>query len=239
MRDLFSDVVRPSVKIESRAWYTLPVSVAVHAAIAAVVVVIPLMAGDILQAPASLEAFVVAPAPPAPPPPPPAAAPSKTQQAPENREQTTVLTEPPSGIAAEPAAPAIPGVPGGVSEGMPTGVVGSTGPLAVLPTIPPPPSFTEPVRLVPGGRIKYPAKTKDVRPVYPAIALASRVEGRVIIEAIIGPDGRVKNAKVVKSVALLDRAALDAVREWQFTPTLLNGVPVPVIMTVTVDFTLQ
>jgi protein TonB len=61
----------------------------------------------------------------------------------------------------------------------------------------------------------------------------------VIIEAIIGPDGRVQEAKVLRSIPLLDAAALDAVRQWQFTPTLLNGVPVPVIMTVTVNFTLQ
>jgi len=55
----------------------------------------------------------------------------------------------------------------------------------------------------------------------------------------IGPDGRVKEAKVLRSIPLLDQAALDAVKQWQFTPTLLNGVPVPVIMTVTVNFTLQ
>ena len=60
-----------------------------------------------------------------------------------------------------------------------------------------------------------------------------------IIEATIGPDGAVKDAKVLRSIPLLDQAALDAVRQWQFTPTLLNGVPVPVIMTVTVQFTLS
>ena len=59
------------------------------------------------------------------------------------------------------------------------------------------------------------------------------------IEATIGPDGAVKDAKVLRSIPLLDQAALDAVRQWVFTPTLLNGVPVPVIMTVTVQFTLQ
>ena len=57
--------------------------------------------------------------------------------------------------------------------------------------------------------------------------------------ATIGADGRVKDAKVLRSIPLLDQAALDAVKQWQFTPTLLNGVPVPVIMTVTVNFTLQ
>jgi protein TonB len=61
----------------------------------------------------------------------------------------------------------------------------------------------------------------------------------VIIEATIGPSGKVADAKVLRSIPLLDNAALDAVRQWVFTPTLLNGVPVPVIMTVTVQFTLQ
>jgi periplasmic protein TonB len=61
----------------------------------------------------------------------------------------------------------------------------------------------------------------------------------VIIEATIGPSGKVTDAKVLRSIPLLDNAALEAVRQWEFTPTLLNGVPVPVIMTVTVQFTLQ
>ena len=74
---------------------------------------------------------------------------------------------------------------------------------------------------------------------YPAIAQSARVQGVVIIEATIGPDGAVQDAKVLRSIPLLDAAALDAVKQWEFTPTLLNGVPVPVIMTVTVNFTLQ
>ena len=102
---------------------------------------------------------------------------------------------------------------------------------------PPPPPPSAPVRV--GGNIKAPVKTKDVRPTYPAIAQSARVQGIVIIEATIGPSGKVTDAKVLRSIPLLDNAALDAVRQWQFTPTLLNGVPVPVIMTVTVQFTLQ
>jgi protein TonB len=90
-----------------------------------------------------------------------------------------------------------------------------------------------------GGQIKPPTKTKDVRPVYPAIAQSARVQGVVIVEATIGPDGHVQEAKVLRSIPLLDAAALDAVKQWVFTPTLLNGTPVPVIMTVTVNFTLQ
>jgi protein TonB len=90
-----------------------------------------------------------------------------------------------------------------------------------------------------GGHIKPPAKTKDVKPVYPAMAQAARVGGEVTIEATIGPDGKVADAKVVRSIPLLDQAALDAVRQWEYTPTLLNGVPVPVVMTVKINFTRQ
>jgi protein TonB len=102
---------------------------------------------------------------------------------------------------------------------------------------PPPPPPQAPVRV--GGNIKPPTKTRDVKPVYPPIAQSARVQGVVIIEATIGADGRVKEAKVLRGQPLLDQSALDAVKQWVFTPTLLNNVPVPVIMTVTVNFTLQ
>ena len=105
------------------------------------------------------------------------------------------------------------------------------------PPPPPPPPPPAPVRG--GGNIKPPQETKDVRPQYPSIAQSARVQGVVIIEATIGPNGRVADARVLRSTPLLDAAALDAVRQWEFSPTLLNGVPVPVIMTVTVQFTLS
>ena len=88
-----------------------------------------------------------------------------------------------------------------------------------------------------GGRIQAPKKIKDVKPVYPATAQSARVAGAVTIEMTIGPDGKVIDAKVVRSIPLLDQAALDAVRQWEYTPTLLNGVPVPVLVTVTLNFT--
>ncbi|GEM_PF-2813396 len=103
----------------------------------------------------------------------------------------------------------------------------------------PAPTWTEgdpPLRI--GGNIKEPKKLKDVRPVYPEIALNARVQGIVIIETQIDRDGRVSNARVIRPVALLDDAAIDAVMQWEFEPVLLNGQPVPVIMTVTVNFTL-
>ena len=74
---------------------------------------------------------------------------------------------------------------------------------------------------------------------YPAIAQAARIQGVVIIEATIDINGRVQDARILRSIQQLDGAALDAVRQWQYTPTLLNGMPVPVIITVTVNFKLN
>jgi TonB family protein len=89
-----------------------------------------------------------------------------------------------------------------------------------------------------GGDIKAPLKILDVRPIYPPLALAASVTGVVIIETRIGTDGSVEEAHVLRSIPLLDQAALDAVKQWRFTPTLLNGQAVPIIMTTTVNFTL-
>jgi TonB family protein len=90
-----------------------------------------------------------------------------------------------------------------------------------------------------GGNIKSPVKTRNVAPVYPAIAQSARVQGAVTIEATIDTKGRVADARVLRSIPLLDQAALDAVRQWEYTPTYLNGVAVSVIVSVTVQFTLN
>jgi protein TonB len=90
-----------------------------------------------------------------------------------------------------------------------------------------------------GGQIKEPKKTKDVPPQYPDIAKQARVQGVVILECTISPQGRVSDVKILRGIPLLNEAALTAVKQWVYSPTLLNGVPVPVIMTVTVNFRLQ
>ena len=98
------------------------------------------------------------------------------------------------------------------------------------------PGGLQPVRV--GGQIKAPTQIRKVQPSYPLEAQAAKVQGIVILEAIIGVDGRVTDARVLRSVPLLDQAAVDAVKQWEYTPTLLNGVPTPIIMTVTVTFNL-
>ena len=82
-----------------------------------------------------------------------------------------------------------------------------------------------------------PTKIKNVAPVYPAIAKASRVGGAVVIEATIDREGKVIDTKVVRSVPLLDQAAVNAVQQWEYSPAVLDGKPVPIVMTITVNFT--
>src|SRR5213592_2353730 len=233
---MFGDIVEPSIKVGSQKWYTVPLSVIVHTMIIAAVVIIPLMAADALPTPPSMMAFVAAPPHPPPPPPPQAvAAPKPVMEVSPNAAPVEAPREikPETGI--ETGNKAVFGVEGGIVGGVSGGIVG--GLAEAPPPPPPPPPPAAPVRV--GGNIKTPTKTRDVKPTYPAIAQSARVQGVVIIEATIGPTGLVQEAKVLRSIPLLDAAALDAVKQWVFTPTLLNGVPVPVIMTVTVNFTLQ
>jgi TonB family protein len=90
-----------------------------------------------------------------------------------------------------------------------------------------------------GGDVKPPRKIKHVSPVYPPEAREAGIQGVVILEIVIGPDGLVKKAEVVKSVPELDAAAVEAVLQWEFEPTHVNGKAVSVRMTITVNFTLS
>jgi periplasmic protein TonB len=238
-RAMFHDVVEPSVTVGSRTGYTVPVSILVHVLLLAAVVAAPLIATDVLPAPQTIMAFAAPRAAP-PPPPPPAAPPTAPRPAaPLDVSPNAAPLLAPDGIRAEAPRTAVhlsQGVPGGVEGGISEGQLGG---LAVAIPVAPPRVSTPPAPLHVGGDIKAPRKVRHATPVYPLIAQRARVQGLVIIDATIGPDGRVSETRIRQGNPLLDQAALDAVRQWQFTPTLLNGVPVPVIMTVTVNFTLD
>jgi protein TonB len=133
----------------------------------------------------------------------------------------------------QPAETTLPG-PAGSPDGVDIGALGTRSPVGVIPPPPPP---AQPVR--PGGAIREPRKIVDVAPVYPPIAVAARKEGVVILEAVIDERGHVVRLKVLRSEPLLNAAAISAVERWRYTPTLLNNVPVPVLMTITVRFTLR
>ncbi len=109
-------------------------------------------------------------------------------------------------------------------------------PPAPVPTPVPAPAATVPVRV--GANVKPPRKVRNVDPVYPANAMAAGIQGVVVVEIQVGTDGAVTQARALRSIATLDQAALAAVRQWRFTPTIVDGIPRPVIMPVSVPFTL-
>ena len=242
-RRLFEDLIESDVvKHKTGQGQTTIVSVVIHGLLVLLIVVVPLLMSDEIPDPTSVvKAFFVeptAPPPPPPPPPPPAPKAAVTPKIPprpvETNQQFTAPVDMPQEIRPEEGIDlgVEGGVPGGVEGGVPGGVVG--GVVGGLPDAPPP---AQAVRV--GGQIKEPKKLKNVAPVYPDIAKQARVQGVVILECTISPQGKVTDVKILRGIPLLDQAATDAVKQWVYTPTLLNGVPVPVIMTVTVNFRLS
>ena len=243
---LFEDLIDSDVSAhrtnQAKTW---PLSIALHGLIAVAIIVLPLLQMGILPEPASaVRAFFVEPMsapPPPPPPPPPAPAaarprPSAPQVVQMDDNAFVAPVEIPQEIMPEEGLDlgVEGGVAGGVEGGVPGGVVG--GVVGGLPDAPPPPP-QQAIRV--GGQIKEPKKLKNVAPKYPDIAKQARVQGVVILECTISPQGKVTDVKILRGIPLLDQAAVSAVRQWVYTPTLLNGVPVPVIMTVTVNFKLS
>jgi protein TonB len=125
------------------------------------------------------------------------------------------------------------GVPGGVPGGVLGGILGSTGPA----TIAPPTNAHGIVRV--GGNVKPPELIEDVQPEYPVIAEKAHVQGTVVIDAVIDTTGRVVSEHAVSGPGLLIPAALAAVQQWRYQPTILNGQPVELAMEVTVSFNLS
>ena len=226
-----------SSRTESNSkWYTVPLSCLVHTTVLAVIIAVPVIATDMTlpnlrsQMQQYEAPFVpVVPQPPA-----------------MRRGGSAQHTQAPTGSPV--VAPDVVGVETGLiphpndveTSGIDSLASGfGAGPGIVDIDAPPHATvaLTDPVRV--GGQIQPPTRTRYVMPEYPAIARAVRAQGVVILEAIIGADGKVTAARVLRSNPLLDHTALAAVKEWEYTPTLLNGRPTPVIMTVTVQFTLK
>ncbi|MCM3879414.1 MAG: energy transducer TonB [Vicinamibacterales bacterium] len=232
-RIMFQEVVCPSADA-SRKWYTLPLSFLVHTIVIGVLIVVPLVATDVLPEPRVMLNYLVptiSAVPVAPPP-----APRRIQAvdtAAVNADAAPVNA--PIGIGRETALEVEREVVAGTSDGLVEGLGAGRGIFDAPPPVHEPDA--QPARVSSG--IKPPTRIKDAPPVYPDIARRARVQGVVILEAIIGADGRVQQARVLRSIPLLDQAAMDAVQSWQYTPTLLNGRPVPIIMTVTVNFRLE
>ena len=220
-----------------------------HATIVGLVILVPLLyLSEELPKPPDMLAFVVASAPPPPPPPPP---PPAQRRAEPVKPKAVLKAE--SAIAAPVQAPAeiLPerpillvepefgegGVEGGVVGGIAGGIAGGI-PMMPAPPPPPPPAPTpiKPVRV--GGDIEQPSLLHRVSPEYPQIAISAKKEGVVILEATVDADGLVSHVRVLRSEPLLDKAAIDAVKQWRYSPLQLNGRAQPFILTVTVSFNL-
>ena len=87
-----------------------------------------------------------------------------------------------------------------------------------------------------GGQIKAPKLLRRVPPEYPMLAQQARVQGMVVLDAKVGPDGRVSSVEVLAGNPLLIEAAVEAVRQWRYQPLLLNGVPAAFVLNVTISF---
>jgi len=218
-------------------------SAIVHLAILALLLIVPLIFTQGLNMGQFMTTFLVAPPPP---PPPPAVARVQVQQRPVTITKGAIVspTVIPKRILmikeAQPPTDASAGVIGGVPGGVPGGQIGGVlgGILGGIPSAvrPPAPNLRRPVRV--GGNIKAPRLISRVEPDYPTIARISRIEGDVIIDSIIDDKGNVVQMHLVSGPALLHGPAMNALSQWRYEPTLLNGEPVPVEFRVVVSFRL-
>jgi len=245
MHRLFADLVLSREGATARrARLAFPASLMLHAAAATVIVLVAVLRQDTLPRvetmPGPIREVValppagggnaMRPSPPRlprPSPPPPMAFVSNLPPTPTNEGLDVPATEgtepaggPPCLIGCDPG-----GVPGGGSGDR---IVGTGVPPVATPA---------PIRT--GGDIRPPLKVRNVVPLYPEVARAAHVQGDVVLDCTISNEGRVVDVKILSGPIPLRAAAVDTVRQWLYRPTLLNGVPVPVVMTVTVHFALD
>ncbi len=250
---MFEQTFVDGVGKTNKGW-TVVVSFVCQILAIGVLVLLPLIYTDTLPK-ATLTSFLVAPPPPPPPPPPPAqAAPVKVVKVAPRQFDAGRLMAPksiPKEIAMikeeelpPPSASAgvVGGIPGGVPGGGPGGVIG--GIIGSVPTAaPPPPPKVEkpatPTRIRVGGNVQAANLIRKVTPQYPPLAKQARVQGTVRFQAIIGKDGTIQNLQLISGHPLLVPSATDAVKQWLYRPTLLNGEPVEVVTQIDVNFTLS
>ena len=243
-------------QVPHRDTVPLFLSIATHVVAIAAVAAVPLLyaTASVPQVPDVLAFVAAAPAPPPPPPAPAARAkPAKPIPKPVSKPVPT------SGRVAPVVAPTEitrevslvefddeEGITGGIEGGVPGGIVGGiVGGLAgtdLVPAPPPPPPPAPPVDRGPvrvGGAITAPALLSRVEPDYPPLAVRAGIHGVVILNAVVDRQGRVEQVEVLRSIPLLDKAAIAAVRQWRYSPLLLNGQPERFVLTVTVSFSLN
>jgi protein TonB len=242
---MFDDLVisSPHPTRTNKPW-TVALSFVVQTCIIGVMILIPLLVTEALPK-QMLTTFLVAPAPP-PPPPPPAVAVKIVRPVARLIQQgkmmaPTVIPKKVNIIKEEELPPDVGsvGVVGGVPGGMPGGsaggvlggIIGGTG-----GGPPPPPKVQQRIRV--GGQVESANLIHKVDPIYPQIAKTAHISGTVILHAIIGKDGTVQDLQFVSGPPLLMRSAMDAIKQWRYRPTMLNGEAVEVDTTISVVFTL-
>jgi protein TonB len=219
------------------------ISFILEAVIVGIMILIPLMFTEALPK-AMTMTFLAAPPPPPPPPPPPAAVKIvKVVETDIVNNQLRTPTKIPQKVqiikedeAPPPSTGVVGGVPGGVPGGQMGGVIGgiiSSTPVAV-------PKIATPTRIRVSSGVTQGLLVRKVEPTYPQMAKIARVQGAVLLAALIGKDGTIQNLHVVQTASpLLNQAALDAVKQWKYKPYILNGEPVEVDTNITVNFTLS
>ncbi len=238
-QEFLRDVLRTgdTAARRQRHWSVLPLSIAGHAVVVTVLLFSPWASGiDLPMIASPLDHFIetVAPTPP-PPPNPPAPGPTVAPPKAPITAPTDILPSRPTSTVDAPDG-AIANGPDVVSG---PGLLGPVGTATAVTPPPPPPVPPTPKLVRVGGVIREPRKILHVAPIYPEFARQARAQGTVTLECILDATGRVESVKVLGSQPLLDDAAVRAVRQWRYTPTELNGVPVPVLMTITVRFSLD
>jgi len=244
---MFEEMVisSPNPKKTNKAW-TVIVSSVFQITFLAILILIPLIYTEAL--PKTMMATMLSAPPPPPPPPPPPAVAQVVHVKPQAHLMDAGKLMAPKvipkdvKIIKEDAEPDVAtgmtgGVPGGVAGGSMGGVLG--GVIGGMGTAPPPPKpkLNGPLRV--GGNVQAARIVNRVQPVYPPLARQTRISGTVRLHAIIGKDGAITSLEVMSGHPLLQQAALDAVRQWRYQPTLLNGEPVDVDTTIDVIFSLN
>jgi len=245
---MFEEMVVSNAKNKktNKPW-TVFISMLLQIAFLALLILIPLIYTEALPK-TLMSSILLAPPPPPPPPPPPAAVQVVHVKPAAHLMEAGKLVAPKAipkdiKIIKEEEAPPdvgagmVGGVPGGVAGGSMGGVIGGVIGGAGSTAAPPPPKVT-PKRITVGGNVQAAHLVNRVQPVYPPLARQTRISGTVKLHAIIGKNGAVEQLQVVSGHPLLVQSALDAVKQWRYQPTLLNGEPVEVDTEIDVIFSL-
>jgi len=241
---MFEDsLIESGGKLKTKRGRMTMFSFVLEAMIIIVMILIPLLFTEALPK-AMTMTFLAAPPPPPPPPPPPAAVHVVKQVETDivnNQLRTpTKIPKKVEMIKEEEAPPpqmsgvvgGVPGAAGGQLGGVIGGIINST-PVAV-------PKIATPTRIRVSQGVTQGLKVHDVMPQYPQMAKIARVQGPVVLAAVIGKDGTIQNLHVISTASpLLNQSALEAVKQWRYRPYILNGEPVEVDTTITVNFTLS